>query len=231
MRISHCGLNDPQQININMICSWRSFLQIWNEYLPDLKIRSPYLHTCNLCNEYAKYIACKRMSDTEKLQSFLSNDALKICPETNEESLLQKRCDDLQETCEQVVLLASKHVVAARAQKWMAQNLWSKLINKNLENWALTLDLDYCKNLDIPHLGEEQSGDTYYFSPGWIYCLGIVDVTRDQLYVYICDEASAKKGTNNIASILLYHIITFAGNNFRYRVVKELNIVMGNCGG
>ena len=30
---------------------------------------------------------------------------------------------------------------------------------------------DYCQNYIIPHLGEDQPGDVYYFSPISIYCL------------------------------------------------------------
>ena len=58
---------------------------------------------------------------------------------------------------------------------------------------VITLVIDYCQNLDLPHLGGEQPGDTYYFSPVWMHCLGIVDVSKDQLYAYIYEESAAKK--------------------------------------
>ena len=44
----------PEGTDPQIVCSWRSFLRIWKEYLPHLKIRQPSLDTCNLCNEYAK---------------------------------------------------------------------------------------------------------------------------------------------------------------------------------
>lgn len=72
----------------------------------------------------------------------------------------------------------------------------------------------------------------YYYSPIWLYCLGIVDKAEDRLYAYLYDESCAKKGANNVASILLYHIITFVLDNFRYsQNIGELNIIMDNCGG
>ena len=166
--------------------------------------------------------------------SFLNNDPL-ICPETHEESLLEKGFGDMQETRENVVLLAGKHVNAARAQKRFVQikvDEANESVDASAQNKTVTLVLDYCQNLDLPHLGGEQPGDTYYFSPVWLYCLGIVDVTEDQLYAYLYDEASAKKGANNVASILLYHVIMFIVGNFKYsEEIKELNVIMDNCGG
>ena len=58
---------------------------------------------------------------------------------------------------------------------------------------VVTLVVDYCQNLDLPHLGGEQPGDTYYLSPIWLYCLGIVNVAEGRLYSYIYEESSAKK--------------------------------------
>ena len=48
---------------------------------------------------------------------------------------------------------------------------------------TITVVVDYCKNLQVPHLGADQPGDTYYFSPIWVYCLGIVDTKYNKLYV------------------------------------------------
>jgi len=167
--------------------------------------------------------------------SFLSNDPL-ICPETGEESLLEKGFGDLQESRETVVILAGKHVSAACAQKKFAQykvDAANESINEiNPSKRTVTLVMDFCQNLDLPHLGGEQPGDTYYYSPIWLYCLGIVDVAEDRLYAYLYDESSAKKGANNVSSILLYHIITFVVNNFEYsEKIGELNIIMDNCRG
>ena len=96
------------------VYSWHTFLRIWRQYLPNLRIRPSLLDTCDLCNKYAKYIGSLCFSQMNTFPSFLSNDPL-ICPETGEESLLEKGFGDLQESRENVVLLAGKHVSAARA--------------------------------------------------------------------------------------------------------------------
>ena len=133
-------------------------------------------------------------------------------------------------------MLAANHVNAARLQKALAQIKY-KAAEQSIDfvdpdKKVITLVMDYCQNLDLPHLGGEQPGDTYYFSPVWLYCLGIVDVFEDQLYAYIYEESAAKKGANNVALILMYHVITFVLDNFRYSAgINELNIVMDNCGG
>lgn len=217
------------------VCSWHTFLRIWKTYLPNLKIRPPSLDTCDLCNEYAKYISTIRPTEMETFSSFVNTDPL-ICPETGEDSLLKKGFGDLQESRENVVLLAATHVSAARAQKELAKLKFDAanetLTEKNPLKKTITLVMDFCQNLDLPHLGGEQPGDTYYFSPVWLYCLGIYDVAEDRLYAYLYDESSAKKGANNVASILLYHIITFVLKHFHYcEQFHELNLIMDNCGG
>ena len=217
----------PEGTDLQIVCSWRYFLRIWKEYISHLKIQQPLLDTCDLCNEHAKCMVCTGMSHMETVSTFINNDPL-ICPESHEESLLEKGFGDIQETREHVVMLANKHIIAARAQKRFAQIK----VDKAIESASATLVLDYCQNLDLPHLGGEQPADTYYFSPVWLYCLGIVDVTEGRLYAYLYDKASAKKGANDVASILLYHVIIFVIGNFRYiEEVRELNVIMDNCGG
>ena len=225
----------PEGSESKPVCSWHTFLRCWKYYLPNLKIRPSSLDTCDLCNEYAKYISGLRMNQLDRFQSFLSNDPL-ICPDTGEDSLLSRGFGDLQESRENVVLLASEHVAAARAQKEFAQTKVDaadeSLNESNPTKRTVTLVMDFCQNLDLPHLGGEQPGDTYYYSPVWLYCLGIVDVAEDRLYAYLYDESSAKKGANNVASILLYHVLTFVINNFEYgEKIHELNVIMDNCGG
>lgn len=138
------------------VCSWHSFLRIWKSYMPNLKIRSPSLDTCDLCNEYAKYMGSLRLSQMESLPTFVNNDPL-ICPETGEESILDKGFGDLQECRENVVLLAGKHIAAAQAQKRLAESKVEAANNSihttNSLDKTVTLVIDFCQNLDLPHLG------------------------------------------------------------------------------
>ena len=174
------------------------------------------------------------MSHMQTVATFLINDPL-ICPESHEESLLEKGFGKMQETHEHVVMLASKHVTATRAQKMFAQievNKVNESFHASPENKIVTLELDKCQNLDLLHLGGEQPGDTFYLSPVLLYYLGIVNVTKDRLYTYLYNEASARKGANNVASILLYNVIKFMITYFRYsEETKELNVIMDNFGG
>ena len=121
----------------------------------------------------------------ETFPSFLSTDPL-ICPETDEESLFEKGFGDLQESRENVVLLVGKHVSAARAQEEFAQckvDAADETLDEIIPSKkTVTIVMDFCQNLNLSHLGGEQPGDTYYYSPVWLYCLGIYDVSEDRLY-------------------------------------------------
>ena len=176
----------------------------------------------------------KKRAQIINLPALLNNDSL-LCPQTNQLSFLEKGFGDMEETRENVCLLAAKHVKAARSQKLLSKmkiDAADATIGAETPKRTITLVIDYCQNLDLPHLGGEQPGDTYYYSPVWIYCLGIVDTSEDKLYAYVYKESDAKKGGNNVASILLYHVITYILDDFRYAPnIEELNIVMDNCGG
>ena len=61
---------------------------------------------------------------------------------------------------------------------------------------------DYAQNLDMPHFGCEQPGDTYYFSPLTINVFGIVDYSLEELDAYVYTEGEGKKGGNNVVSLI-----------------------------
>ena len=111
---------------------------------------------------------------------------------------------------------AAKHVKAARSQKLLAQekieSAKSACQQSAEKSNIITLVVDYCQNLDLPHLGGEQPGDTYYLSPIWLYCLGIVNVAEEKLYAYIYEECLAKNGMNNVASLLMHYINNYLLN-------------------
>ena len=101
-------------------------------------------------------------------------------------------------------------------------------------NDIVTLVIDYCQNLDLPHVGEDQPGETYYFSPIALYCLGIVDSSTNKLFAYLYPESAAKKGANNTASCLLHYLKNhrLSLSQLSYNCpLKELNLIMDNCGG
>jgi len=76
---------------------------------------------------------------------------------------------------------------------------------RNKVVWPYRHDMlvgDYFQNLDLPHFGGEQPGDTYYFSPLTINGFGVVDYSIEELNSYIYTEAEGKKGGNNVVSLL-----------------------------
>ena len=69
---------------------------------------------------------------------------------------------------------------------------------------VITEVADYAQNIDVPHFGLEQLGNTYYFSPLGVYVFGIVclyNKVQDLVaqYYYKLDE---KKDGNNVASLI-----------------------------
>ena len=72
----------PVGLRTKEVCSWATFLRIWKSYLPNLKTKPPSLDTCNMCDEYAKYMIVKKERQIANLPKLLNNDPL-ICPATN----------------------------------------------------------------------------------------------------------------------------------------------------
>ena len=61
---------------------------------------------------------------------------------------------------------------------------------RNFSTKTLTLVMYFCQNLDFPHLDGEQPGNTYDYSPIWVYRLGIINVSEDQLYADLYNKSS-----------------------------------------
>jgi hypothetical protein len=62
--------------------------------------------------------------------------------------------------------------------------------------------------MPLPHYGDEHPGEIYYFSALMIKLFGIVDTSRtlNTLNCYGCREFIVKKGSRNVASILMQDI-------------------------
>ena len=54
----------------------------------------------------------------------------------------------------------------------------------------------------MPHHGNEQPGETYYYSPLTVNIFGITDMATEILHAYVYDEGEAAKGGNNVTSLL-----------------------------
>ena len=102
-------------------------------------------------------------------------------------------------------------------------------------NRTLVEIADFAQNLDMPHFGSEQPGDTYYYSPLGIYLFGIVSTHRekDSLLCQYFKEGDGAKGGNNVASMLWnkFKLCGFVNDSESKGPLGEYNLVMDNCGG
>ena len=65
-----------------------------------------------------------------------------------------------------------KELVLISRAHWRQHVTW---VNRTLVDIA-----DFAQNLDMPHFGSEQPGDTYYYSPLGIYLFGIVSTHTEK---------------------------------------------------
>jgi hypothetical protein len=91
---------------------------------------------------------------------------------------------------------------------------------------------DFAQNLPLPHYGGEQPGEMYYLSALKIHLFGIVDlsVMPNKLTCYVNKESTARKGSNNVASLLMHYLFE---NNWlmKNNADKSLAVAMDNYGG
>ena len=89
--------------------------------------------------------------------------------------------------------------------------------------------------MELPWFGRVQPGDTYYYTPLTVNNLGIVDTYDDTLYAHVYHEGQAKKGGNNVASLLIKQLIYLGwmdGNYLSHPYpLAELNVFFDNCPG
>ena len=60
---------------------------------------------------------------------------------------------------------------------------------------------DYYQNFGLPHFGNEQPGETYYYSPLGIYVFGIVNYTGEKINAYEYHEGGGVKGGNTVCCL------------------------------
>ena len=128
----------------------------------------------------------------------------------NTQLLTENESSDTEENRnDQYIVDSAAHIRQARAQRVYCnekvrickQNKQENL-HFNCSNFVITFD--FAQNLQLPYFGEEQPGDTYYFSPLSLNVFGIVDHSpeTDHLYGFLYHEGEGKKGANNVASLI-----------------------------
>ncbi|KAG7347967.1 hypothetical protein IV203_016672 [Nitzschia inconspicua] len=116
-------------------------------------------------------------------------------------------------------------------------------VTKEVEKMELKLLEAAMNNMELPHFGAVQPGETYYLTPAKSEDFGVADVSHigddgkdaDHLYFHCYQEGDGANGGTNVASMIMKtlhetKIIRTDENGAALRA-KELNIVMDNCAG
>eukprot|EP00978_Attheya_sp_CCMP212_P039672 scaffold208562_cov36-Attheya_sp.AAC.2 len=138
-----------------------------------------------------------------------------------------------QEYLENQVMKMSLHVDRAQKMRALAQKKSQEAkedASKPHNEQRHCFVMDYSQNLDIPHFGDEQPGETYYYSPLSVYCFGTIDcsTTPEHMHAFIYKEGQGKKGGNNVSSLIL---CLLQEKDLLRKGGNELAIVMDNCTG
>jgi hypothetical protein len=150
-----------------------------------------------------------------------------------EKSFLTEDCLDQ----ERILEAAGQHVLQAKRMRYYIQKATEaailccslEAVHKDRE---YVIMCDYAQNMPLPHYGGEQPGEIYYFSPMTINLFGIfnLSLSPNKVNCYAYREFTAKKGSNNVASIMMRDLY----DRFCIRkgdLGKKLTIAMDNCGG
>jgi len=95
-----------------------------------------------------------------------------------------------------------------------------------------TCTIDCAQNTLMPHFGDQQPGETHHHSPVNVQTLGVVNCgsTPMKLHAHTCSEDKAKKGGNNVASLVCTQLFHDGFLQADRKHVKESNFAFDNCG-
>jgi len=95
-----------------------------------------------------------------------------------------------------------------------------------------TCTIDCAQNTLMPHFGDQQPGETHHHSPVNVHTLGVVNCGSNpmKLHAHTCSEDKAKKGGNNVASLVCRQLFHDGFLQADRKHVKESNFAFDNCG-
>jgi hypothetical protein len=138
---------------------------------------------------------------------------------------------------ENILEAAGNHVRQAKGIRHFVQHATEYVVHCRCEevphaDREYVIVCDYAQNTRLPHCGGEQPGEIYYFSPLTINLFGIFDLsfTPNKLNCYAYREFTAKKGSNNVASLLMQDLFDKLWLR-KGKPGKKLTVVMDNCDG
>jgi len=214
---------------------------------PDDRAHVFYLDDC------AKDAMAKFLEETAIAGAIVSHNKDLIESATNYNDAVRKflfhhdyrAADDdvANEAREMMILRAALHVNMAGCQRATYQHYVKVarqcvLDNTPHEESTYTFVVDYGQNMEVPVFNHQQPGCTYYFSPLGVYNLGVVNeahkysekVVREHLYAHVYHEGTGKKGSNNVASLIM-KTLKHMGILDETKIGGELVIIFDNCVG
>jgi hypothetical protein len=217
--------------------AWSSFRRYWAKHHPKLFIAGAREDVCNQCYIFAnRHRYASRKKKTGEENDVDEDDDEVQGPPVAEDDANEDEDLAAMVNGEEMVMNAARHVEMAQQQRSLYQRKRQAAINTAAlppEERVLCYVADYAQNMYIPNFAGEQPGATYYYSPMSCYVFGVVDAAIDKLSAYMYTEDTAKKGGNNVASLLMYHLDNHGipQQATAQEPFKELNFIMDNCGG
>jgi hypothetical protein len=224
---------------------WKGFRRIWEERVPKLRIRNKSEDTCPECfilkNKF-KYLGSRKRQPDDvddpdaavTTDPFINDDEnLLFDANTHAEQAKQQR--DVARERQETAIQEANNEHEDRRFVFCFIHSFSLLLFLTLFFFffpSYCMVCDYAQNLGLPHFGEEQPADIYYFSELTVNIFGIADVTKKptKMLAYGYTEDQGGKGGNNVASLVMrgLHDLGWIKSN---RTGKRLSIIMDNCGG
>lgn len=143
------------------------------------------------------------------------SDTCKICDEFD---VKIENFKGVQDSLKQLQIEKELHLRRAEAMK----NTLKDEIKWTASKDTYILSFDLQQALPVPSL---TTGPAFYLRKAWVYNLGIHDCVNDKGYMYMWSENNGKRGSDEIASILLKHF------KEREHLPKNLIVYTDNCGG
>lgn len=217
----------PNKPNLEPVPSWGAFRSFWKANYPKMRIQKSREDICGHCYVFAN--SFRHLKRKKERNDDESSNGSQNSNESDDDP--EKIVDAEKYNNEELILKAAKHVEMAKTQRDLYNE--KKRLAKETPNEVRTYTIDYAQNTYMPHLGDEQPGETYYYSPVNVYTLGIVNtgMVPMKLYAHVYYEDEGKKGGNNVVSCMyrqLFHDGFLAGDR---KHVPEMNFVFDNCGG
>ena len=194
-RKSHNGLHDstrlylPEELNIskmyqsycerypNAKCSFEKYRKIFNTKF-NIGFGCPRKDTCSTCDRFLAEIGHLEKQITDALDF-----------ETNSARLVKVRQEYQDYLQEQGVFCKRKANARTQTQG---------------SNTEYAIAFDFWKNLPCPNV---TSNDVYYKRQSSVYSFNVHILTTNEVYVYFYNEQIAKKGADDVAS-MLYDVFT-----------------------